>query len=391
MIMKNGILKYFSLFFTTFLLFSGCKKSERAINLNVSAVPGLFTPIDGKYIKLKPAANLTETFEWDQAKAEDGSLVLYEVAFDQETGDFSKPFYTVVSDNRGVNNKLTLSHGELSRIASLGGSAFFERKKFRWTVLSSKGTNIKQAVASRIIDLERPGGFAVLPGAMYITGTATEGGDVLANALKMLQVSPGVFEIYSKIKPGTFQFTDGNTGTPNKYYIFDDNGINAIGVNGQTTYAGIEKIMRIKLDFNNINASYREVKTVELWYAQGNMFWFTLPYTSNGIWRKDGWAHTLLSVPWGLEERYKYKMVINDGNGDQDLWINSNFGDPAGQDGQYPSTVAYRTINLTENNSSQFDWGWKFDRTYLPQGTITDYWVSLRGADGVYTQNYKKQ
>ena len=389
--MKNKTCQYLLLFFSTVLLFGACSKTERAINLNVSGVPGFFAPADGKYIKLKPAANLTETFEWDQAKAEDGSLVLYEVAFDQEGGDFSNPFYTVVSDNRGVNNKLTLTHGDLSKIAALGGSAFFQRKKFRWTVLSSKGTNVKKAAASRVIDLERPGGFAVLPGAMYITGSASEGGDVLVNALKMKTVSPGVFEIFSKIKPGTYQFVDANTGTPNKYYVFDDAGINAIGVNGQTTYAGTEKIMRIVLDFNNINATYSEVKSVQLWYAQGNTFWFTLPYISNGLWRKNGWVHTLQSVPWGLEERYKYKMVINNGIGDQDLWINSNFGDPVGQDGQYPSTVAYRTINLTKNDGSQFDWGWKFDRNYLPQGTITDYWVSLRGADGVYTQDYKKQ
>jgi starch-binding outer membrane protein SusE/F len=388
--MKNTTLTIATLFLLM-LIPIACKKSERAINLNVSAVPGLFTPADNKYIKLKPAANLTEVFEWDQAKAEDGSLVLYEVAFDQVAGDFSNPFYTVVSDNRGVNNKLTITHGELSRIASLGGAAFFERKKFKWTVFSSKGTNVKKPEFSRVIDLERPGGFATLPGAMYITGTATEGGDVLANALKMKMVSPGVFEIFSKLKAGTYQFVDGISGTPNKYFVFDDGGINAIGVNGQTAYTGTEKIWRIVLDFNNINASYTEVKSVQLWYAQGNTFWFTLPYTNNGIWRYNGWTVNLLSVPWGLEERYKYKMVINDGSGDKDLWINSNFGDPAGQDGQYPSTVAYRTINLTQNNGSQYDWGWKFDRNYLTQGSVADFWVSLRGSDGVYTQNYQKQ
>jgi starch-binding outer membrane protein SusE/F len=258
-------------------------------------------------------------------------------------------------------------------------------------VFSSKGTNVKKPEFSRVIDLERPGGFATLPGAMYITGTATEGGDVLANALKMKMVSPGVFEIFSKLKAGTYQFVDGISGTPNKYFVFDDGGINAIGVNGQTAYTGTEKIWRIVLDFNNINASYTEVKSVQLWYAQGNTFWFTLPYTNNGIWRYNGWTVNLLSVPWGLEERYKYKMVINDGSGDKDLWINSNFGDPAGQDGQYPSTVAYRTINLTQNNGSQYDWGWKFDRNYLTQGSVADFWVSLRGSDGVYTQNYQKQ
>lgn len=390
--MKHTINKYIGLFLCAVVLVAGCKKNDRAINLNVSAVPGLFTPVDNKYIKLKPAANQTETFEWEQAKAEDGSIVLYEVAFDQEAGDFTKPFYTIVSDNRGINNKLTLTHGDLSKIAALGGADFFQRKKFKWTVLSSKGTNVKMAEQSRIIDLERPGGFAVLPGEMFITGSATEGGTVLANALKMRQVSPGVFEIFSKIKPGTYQFTDGIGATANKFYIFDDNGINAIGANGQTTYAGEEKIMRITLDFNNINATYLEVKSVQFWYCIGNQFWFTLPYTSNGIWRFNGRTVNLTMAPWGsLEERFKYKMVVNDGSGDKDLWLNSNFGDPAGQDGQYPSSVAYRTINLTKNEGSQWDWGWKLDRNYLTQGAVADFWVSLRGSDGVYTQNYQKQ
>ena len=389
--MKNKFNRNIVMILSALLVFAGCSKNEREINLNVTAVPGLFTPADNKYIKLKPAANLTETFEWDQAKAEDGSLVLYEVAFDQESGDFSSPFYTIVSDNRGVNNKLTLTHGDLSKIAALGGSAFFERKKFKWTVLSSKGTNVLKAAASRIIDLERPGGFATLPGDVYLTGSATEGGDVLANALKMRQLSPGVFEIFSKMKAGTYYFVDGTSGTPNKYYVFDDAGINAVGVNGTSTFTGADKIMRITLDFNNINASFAEVKSVQLWYAQGNTFWFTLPYTSNGVWRYNSWTFNLLTVPWGLEERYKYKMVLNNGSGDQDLWLNSNFGDPAGQDGQYPSTVAYRTINMTQNNSSQFDWGWKFDRNYLTQGSVADFWISLRGSDGVYTQNYQKQ
>ncbi len=388
--MKSTINKYIAFVCSALLLF-GCKKDERSINLNLTAVPQIFLPADGKFIKLNPAANLTESFEWEQAKAEDGSLVLYEVAFDQEGGDFSHPFYTVVSDGKGVNNKLTLTHGDLNKIAELGGSAFFEKKKFSWTVLSSKGTNVKKSDITRTIEIERPGGFETLPGSVYITGSATEGGDVLANALKMHQLSPGVFEIFTKLKAGTYQFTDGIAGTPHRYYTFENDGIQVIGVDGTNEFTGPDKIVRIKLDFNNINSSMAEVKSVKFWYCQGNDFWFELPYTSNGVWRYNGWKVTLGTVPWGLEERYKYKMVINDGTGDKDLWLNSNFGDPAGQDGQYPSSVAYRTINMTQNNGSQWDWGWKLDRTYLPQGTVTDFWVSLRGSDEAYTQNYQKQ
>ena len=83
-------------------------------------------------------------------------------------------------------------------------------------------------------------------------------------------------------------------------------------------------------------------------------------------------------------------MIIDEGSGNRDQWLNSNFGDPAGQDGQYPSSEAYRTINFAANNGSQWDWGWKFDRNYLSQGTVADFWVSLRGSESAYTQQYEK-
>lgn len=388
--MKNTLFGYIALFALTAFLLPACDKDERAINMDVTEVKTFFSPVDNNSVKLNPAGGEVVAFEWEQAKAADGSLVLYEVAFDQANGDFSQPFYTVVSDNKGVLNKLSLSHGDLNNIAKLGGSAFFEKKKFKWTVLSSKGTNVKKAAVSRTIELERPGGFDVLPGNLYLTGSATEGGTDMANALKMRQVSPGVFEIYSKLKAGTYKFLDGNTGSPKQYYVFDKDGIKAIGMNGETTFAGADKIMRVRLDFNNINAAYAEIKEMKLWYSAGNDYWFTLPYTSNGVWRKNGHTVNYTQMPWGFDERHKYMMVINDGTGDKNWWLNSNFGDPAGQDGQYPSSVTYRTINLTANNGSQWDWGWKFDRNYLTQGSVADFWISLRGSEAAYTMNYQK-
>src|SRR4051812_11881775 len=113
--MKYTIIRSGSLFMLISLLFLQCKKDERDINLNVTEVKNFFAPADGKSVKLQPAANMVETFEWDQTMAEDGSLVLYTVAFDQENGDFSKPFYTTVSDNKGVVNKLTITHGDLNK------------------------------------------------------------------------------------------------------------------------------------------------------------------------------------------------------------------------------------------------------------------------------------
>jgi starch-binding outer membrane protein SusE/F len=233
-------------------------------------------------------------------------------------------------------------------------------------------------------------GKTLLPGSVYLAGTATENGAPLATALQMKQISPGLFEIFTKMKAGTYKFYDGNTGTPRQFYVFNDNGVNAIGVNGESTFSGADKIMRIRLDFNNINASFAEVKSVQLWYSAGNTFWATLPYTSNGVWRVNNHVVNYTSMPWGFEERHKYKMVLNSGSGDQDLWLNYTTNDSPGQDGQYPHTLAYKTINMTTNNGSQWDWTFKFDRNYLTQGSTADFWISLRGSDPAYTMNYQK-
>jgi hypothetical protein len=207
----------------------------------------------------------------------------------------------------------------------------------------------------------------------------------------MKQTSSGEFEIYTKLSPGTYQFMDGNTGSPKQYSLTTTGGVMGITAGGTDTYTGSAKIMRIRLSFNNVNGSLAEVKSMQLWYCQGNAFWFTLPYASNGIWRYNGYAVTLGTVPWGLEDRYKYKMVIDDGSGDKDQWLNGATSDSPGQDGQYPGTLAYRTLNLDENNDSQWDWSWKFDKTYLTQGSTADFWVSLRATDPAYTQNYQKE
>jgi hypothetical protein len=204
----------------------------------------------------------------------------------------------------------------------------------------------------------------------------------------MKRLPDGVFEIYTKLGAGTYQFVDGLTGTARKFYLADDHGILPDGSN---TFSGASKIVRIRINFDQINSSMIEVKSIQLWYCDGNTFWFTLPYTSNGVWRYNGYKVVLDAVPWGREERYKYKMVINDGTGDKDQWLNYSAGDSPGQDGQYPHALAYKTINFDANNSSQYDWSWKFDKTYLPDNTITDFWISLRATDPAYTENYQKE
>src|SRR5687768_16674923 len=85
----------------TALVISGCSKNDRDINMTISEVTAFYAPNDNVYVKLEPATAASVGFEWEQAKAEDGSLVMYEVAFAKETGDFTTPVYKMASDGNG--------------------------------------------------------------------------------------------------------------------------------------------------------------------------------------------------------------------------------------------------------------------------------------------------
>ncbi|WP_315815671.1 SusE domain-containing protein [Paraflavitalea speifideaquila] len=66
----------------------GCNKDKNMDHTAVTAVKHIFTPEDNRFVKLQPATSASVVFEWEQAKAEDGGLVMYEIAFDKEGAIF---------------------------------------------------------------------------------------------------------------------------------------------------------------------------------------------------------------------------------------------------------------------------------------------------------------
>jgi hypothetical protein len=357
----------------------GCN-DEQSLDLNLTEVKTLYTPTDNVSVVLKPAQNLSEIFQWDKAYAEDGSLVIYEVAFDQDGGDFSHPFYRIVSDGKGVETKLTLTHADLNQVAKLGGAAFFEKKKFRWTVMASKGNNIKPAAESRSIELERPGGFDVLPSSLYITGTATEGGSTLADAKIFKQTEPGKFEIYTKLTAGTYKFVDGLTGNARVFFIDENEGSKVVGTDSENEFTDTDKVYRIRFDFNSLGVQVDEVKSVGFWYCQENKILYDLSYAGDGVWRVDNVTVNLSPVPWGLEERHKYKVVVSDGANDTDEWWGYISNDSPGQDGTYGTAAPEYFYAYKISSNDQWNYAWKLDRTAI-QGKQADFILSFKASE----------
>src|SRR5688500_5076759 len=99
----NSLLSSLTLLFLMLLI--GCSKDDREINMTITEVTAFYAPNDNLRVKLESATAASVIFEWEQAKAEDGSLVMYEVAFDKVGGNFSSPVYKMSSDGNGVQNK----------------------------------------------------------------------------------------------------------------------------------------------------------------------------------------------------------------------------------------------------------------------------------------------
>ncbi len=333
----------------------GCDKGDRDINMNITEVTTFYAPNDNLFVKLEPATAASVGFEWDQAKAEDGSLVMYEVAFDEEAGDFSAPVYKIASDGNGVQNKLTLSHKDLNRIANMAGIQSLSTGKLKWTVLASKGTNIKKSSQVRTIEVERPAGFAEIPTSVFLTGDATEGGTTLANAVKLKQTSPGVFEVYTSLKPGTFKFVNRLEGTPTSYQVQG-----SFLKEGEAVASPVDagtKIYRMVLDFNNAAVSFTEVVKLEYWFAPRNAVEATLNYTGNSTWEALDVPVEFKQEGWGRDERYKFRMTLKGADGVEfkEDWASFNR-----DNSRATATTPAAWYNLYKQNVNQWDFTFKF-------------------------------
>ncbi|HEK20437.1 SusE domain-containing protein [Mucilaginibacter sp. 44-25] len=331
------------------IITSSCKKDNKPLDLNFTPVGTLATPNDNADVKLDPTSSASVLFKWDAAQTNDGGVILYEIAFDKEGGDFSKPVAKVLSDGAGIQPQLTISHKDLNKIASAAGIASLSTGKLKWTVIASKGINAKPASVARSLQLERPAGFAENPTELYITGSATEGGSDLSKAVKLKKVEDGVFEIYTSLKAGDYYLTDKNSDGGKRYYI--DNGIIKEGTN-TVTVTGDAKTYRLNYDFTSATTKSMQIQSIGLYMSAYGTEIGTLNYIGNGVFEAPKIAVEFYQFSWGRDERYKFILHTAAGLEYQGS-TNANNVAPAGQ----PASYFY----LVPVSNSQWDNTYKFD------------------------------
>jgi len=348
--------KIFLLSFAVMLIamaFTSCKKDVRSLSTSVPPVSTLTAPGNDTSVTLVPATGPSIVFKWNPAPTPD--LVLYEVAFDKPNGNFSNPVYKVLSDGSGVQAQATITQKELNTAASLAGVASLGTGTLKWAVIVSKVTNNVVSTTSRTIQLTRPAGFAVLPNALYLTGSATEGGTDLSKAIPFKKTGDGLFELYTSLAPGSYTMVDNTTGTPTVYSI--QNNTNVV-LNGSTTVTGTKNVYRISLDLSNAAATITQIVSVGIFSSPDNAVWFNLPYIGNSQWEADNQTIVFPVESYGADSRYKYKFTEMDSSGNQviEWWgsINSNNNDPSAS-----TQLSYYYMYLVDN--SQYNYTFKID------------------------------
>jgi hypothetical protein len=329
---------------------TGCSDDDKVSHTRVSAVDALYAPADNVFMDL--GAQGAATFEWQGAAAEDNGVVLYDVMFDVEGGDFSTPVYVTPADGNGFQKTLTISYTQLNQIATLAGIESEATGKLIWTVRSSKGINFVMSPVSRTIEVLRPAGFPT-PDELFITGAGSEGGTDVNGALPFKKTGASTFEIYTRLTAGEYQFITRKNGTPEVFYIGD---ANALKQNGTTTYSGDQRVYRIRVDFSDGTTSMAEVNKIELWFPPRSEAMFEYTYAGAGKWQALNKRVEFKQESWGRDERYKFKMTLISGTTTTTEYYGSVNRDNNRPDANTPASFYY----LTPVENSNYDFTYKF-------------------------------
>jgi hypothetical protein len=323
----------------------------------------LLFPADNSYMLIDGNKAAEEyTFSWGKADATDESeAVKYKLMIDEIDGDFSKPIFSILADNSGLDNKVTKTHEEWYQLFD---KEEYSYGAFKWTVRAFTNT----------ISVEYPGNVFcfetmdwVLP--VYIVGDAIS--DIEGNSGWLIDQAILVNGLSAKINAGVINFRNDRNNAEFKFFPNMgswDNGIAATddlayignceqGNDGNFVYTGD----------NSANVVYLNLKgkmltvTDEVYLiggstvADGDME-KAIPFTYIGdntyqvfsYITTDSWGYKFLPTRswdggWGLTEGTSDKITQNDA---RDLKVN--------EDGFYRVTINFFDGTT---KTEKTDWG----------------------------------
>ncbi len=232
------------------LTFAGCQQYE--LNTDFTVPTALVSP---EAVVLDVTSSVPVVLSWEGGSAADGGVVLYEVLFDKESGDFSNPLAAMKSD-LGASPKLTITHAGLNGIARSAGITPNETGNIKWTVTASKGGEVRPSGIEKVLTLTRGDVVDNIPENLYLYGTATENNG--QGGLAFRRVEEGKFVIYTTFKDGKVNFKSSTSADAYVYFAADGILKEGEGTIDMTATAS-DKVIRMTVDYNSMSVTTDEI------------------------------------------------------------------------------------------------------------------------------------
>jgi starch-binding outer membrane protein SusE/F len=286
--------QHINISFLILILFIGWSCSEDS-NLDPEgnwelSTPAIASPANNAEIdldELTPAA--TFTINWTQAVSSVNYGVRYYVIFDTvNSTSFDSPILELESDNNGKNLSVAVTFSALDEALSLAG--YTANTRHQLTLAVRADCLSKSTVATITVNVKR---FAteILPVQLFLTGSATEGGSTLANAIALKRLIDSLgnasnrYEIYTHlVADGQYKFYSANTLPALEYGGQDGSLIKS----GNAIVAAETGEYRISVDLDQMTYSLLKI---EKWSVVGDPIasgWGgdePLVYQGGGIWK----------------------------------------------------------------------------------------------------------
>jgi len=306
---------YTRLFSLIILLVLGSCTDNYELEVGFDAPESLISPTANQLLAIDLENGSPTVFEWTKATSYYGGVVLYEVVFDKENGNFSSPIYKVVSNGGGSDNWLSLTPKQLIILAKNANIGIDSEGIVKWKVVASQGGEKKDTQETRILRLKRPAGIAEIPTELYIYGKGFEAQSI-ESAMKFKKVEDGVFEIFASLNNGEINLCNSLSDPKIYYKLSADKKLIESETEAGTAITGTGNAYRIIVDFNLLTIKTTEIQSIQMirtWqYNLGD-----LTYIGNHKFEVKNIALPFYH-DWGYpEERYRFWITTNEG---KEIW-----------------------------------------------------------------------
>jgi hypothetical protein len=317
------------------LILAGCSESYE-LQTGFDAPESLVSPTQNQLIAIDLENGTTTKFEWTKSDSHYGGVVLYEVVFDKENGDFTTPIFKTVSNGGGGDAWLSLTPKQLIALAKLANIGVDSEGVVKWKVIASQGGERKEVEEVRTLRLKRPAGIGEIPAELFAYGSGFEV-KTIETAMKFKKIEDGVFEIFASISNGEINLCNAATGNKVFYILGSNNKLVEADNESGIEMNGTGNAYRIVVDFNLLTVKTTEIKSIQMirtWqYNLGN-----LTYIGNHKFEVKN-----IALPyyhdWGYpEERYRFWVTTNEG---QEIW--GSYHNDQMNGSNIPGLVAFNT------------------------------------------------